>query len=105
MVKRKRIAGRPGQPPIEADSWVRSGGTDPEVQSITEREPREPIAPTPTTEPETEPTKGKPYPHRVSFDMASSQYKRLKRAAFEEERSLNDVLREAVEDWLKLRNY
>jgi hypothetical protein len=97
MVKRKRIAGKPGQPPPEADSWVKSGGTDPEVQPI--EQSKEP-------EVEAEPEdKGKPYPHRVSFDMASPQYKRLKRAAFEEERSMNEILREAVEDWMKTRNY
>lgn len=93
MVKRKRIAGKPGQPPPEADSWVKSGGTDPEVQTPPESEQPEPE------------DKGKPYPHRVSFDMASPQYKRLKRAAFEEERSMNEILREAVEDWMNTRNY
>lgn len=89
--KRKRLAKKPTAP--SPDSWVKDGGLDPAIQ------------PTPIAEQEPEESKGKPYPHRVSFDMATAQYKRLKRAAFEEERSLNDVLREAVEDWMKARGY
>lgn len=89
--KRRRLAKKPTSP--SPDSWVQGGGIDPEIQ------------PSPTPEPEPEESKGKPYPHRVSFDMTTAQYRRLKRSAFEEERSLNDILREAVEDWLKSRNY
>lgn len=95
MVKRKRIAGKPGQPSPAADSWVKRGGSDPEVQPFDKGKE-------PDVEAEDE---GKPYPHRVSFDMASPQYKRLKRAAFEEGRSMNEILREAMEDWLKTHNY
>jgi hypothetical protein len=92
MVKPKRdrrIAAKPTTPPPAADNWVSSGGLDPEIQP----------APAPELE-----TKGKPYPHRISFDTTKEQYKRLKKACFEEERSLNDAIREAVEDWLKTRN-
>ncbi len=91
MVKRDRkIAPKPATPPPAADAWVTSGGLDPETAS-----------------PRTEPPKpaGKPYPHRVSFDMATEQYKRLKRACFEEDRSLNDAIRQAVEEWLKAKDY
>ena len=101
MVKRDRkIAPRPTTRPA-ADEWIKSGGVDPEVQ---------PALPTAETEAEPEPQpqpteKGKPFPHRISFDTDKQQYKRLKRASFEEERSLNDILREATEEWLKIHNY
>lgn len=94
MVKRPKIAKKPSAPPLAADAWVSSGGLDPEVQQPIE-----------ATAPESPSAKVKPYPHRISFDTTKEQYKRLKRAAFEEERSLNDVIREAVEDWLKTHNY
>jgi predicted DNA-binding protein len=47
----------------------------------------------------------KPYPHRISFDMATPQYKRLKWASFDSDRTMNEILREAVEDWMKARDY
>ncbi len=108
MVKPRRgkIAPNPSKKdiPPEADEWAASGGIDPELQKLPPIH-TDPPTPTPTKpEPEPEP-KGKPYPHRVSFDMTTEQYKRLKRASFEEERSLNEIIREAVEDWLKTRNY
>jgi hypothetical protein len=94
MVKAKhpRIVKKPLPP--EADTWAQQGGLDPEIQAHQPKPADEPPSP-----------KGKPYPHRVSFDMETSQYKRLKRAAFDEERTMNEVLREAIEDWLKSRNY
>lgn len=93
MVKRERpkIARKPTTPPA-AEDWVKSGGLDPEVQSVPESQP-------------TEADKKKPYPHRISFDTDTPQYKRLKKASFEAERSLNDILREAVENWLKAQGY
>ncbi|HEY9910143.1 MAG TPA: ribbon-helix-helix protein, CopG family [Thermosynechococcaceae cyanobacterium] len=94
MVKRPKIASKPATPPPAADAWVSSGGIDPET-----------AAPPPPIPPEAvESEKGK-YPHRVSFDMDTPQYKRLKRAAFEEERSMNEVLRDAIEEWMKAHNY
>ena len=90
--KRPRIAPKPVTTASQ-DAWVSRGGLDPEVQANAPA-----ASPTPTE-------KTKPYPHRVSFDMQTPQYKRLKRAAFEQERSINDILREAVEDWLKLQQY
>lgn len=44
--------------------------------------------------------KAKKYPHRVSFDMDTEQYKRLKRAAFESDRPMNELLRDAVDKYL-----
>jgi len=97
MVKRNRIARKPTTPPAAADQWIKSGGVDPEVQPASTPEPEpEPVAPI---------EQSKPFPHRISFDTTKQQYKRLKRASFEEERSLNDILREAVEEWLNAHNY
>lgn len=97
MVKRqRRIVGKPVTPSASAEQWVTGGGIDPEIQ-----QPIEPLEPQ-AAQPE---EKAKPFPHRVSFDMETSQYKRLKRAGFEEGRAMNEILRDAVEDWLKERNY
>lgn len=101
MVERKRIKSKPEaakkELPPEADQWTKGGGIDPEIQQPTLPVP--PVPPVPA-----EPT-GKPFPHRVSFDMATEQYRRLKRASAEELRSLNEILRDAVETWLKERDY
>ena len=97
MVKKpqRRIASKPSPPPA-ADEWVSSGGVDPEVQpSISS--PQEPEQQESQRE-----GKDKPFPHRISFDTDTPQYKRLKRAAFEEDRAMNEILREAVEAWLEM---
>lgn len=100
MVKKKPgFVQRPAIPPAAADDWVKQGGTDPEIQK--EPEPVQEAIATPPTE---DNGKGK-YPHRISFDMATPQYKRLKRASFEEETPMNEILRDAVEAWLKARDY
>ena len=98
MVKpRKRIAKKPPT----ADDWVSQGGTDPEIEK-----PATPVADVEEEIEEEVEEKGKrKYPHRVSFDLDNAQYKRLKRAAFEEECSMNEILREAIEDWMQARNY
>lgn len=113
VTKRPRIANKPTTPPPAADSWVKGGGLDPEIQTTDDAAP----ASTPATAvsmPALTPVaesidplkeKGKPYPHRISFDTTKEQYKRLKRACFEDDRSLNDAIREAVEEWLQKRNY
>lgn len=94
MVKRQRIAKKP-EPPPAADDWVSSGGLDPEI-----------VAPKVEPQPAAKsPEGGKPYPHRISFDTTKEQYKRLKRACFESERSLNDAIREAVDRWLDETGY
>lgn len=56
------------------------------------------------TKPQPTPT-DKAYPHRISFDMEKAQYKRLKLAAVHEERAMNEILREAIEHWMKQNNY
>ena len=100
--KKRRIARKPSTPPPEADRWIEQGGVDPEATKPTEPTP----APAPK-EPEPEPAKdeAKTYPHRISFDMETAQYKRLKWASFDSDRSMNEILREAVEDWMKARDY
>ncbi len=40
----------------------------------------------------------KSYPHRISFDLDNSQYKKLKWASFDSDRPMNDILREALEE-------
>lgn len=99
MVKRPRIAGKPSPPPPpEADAWV-SEQLDPEIKP--------PATPPATPEPTAQPReKGKPlYPHRISYDTDAGQYRRLKKAVFESDRKITEIVREAVEDWLKSRNY
>jgi hypothetical protein len=99
--KRSRIAKKPPTTPPIADAWVNDAGLDPELQSSQNKQPQPAVA-----EPIQPPAKkGKPYPHRISFDMETQQYKRLKRASFETDQSMNELLREAVEAWLKVREY
>ncbi|MBD2072417.1 hypothetical protein H6F86_00515 [Phormidium sp. FACHB-592] len=98
--KRSRIAKKPPTIPPIADAWVTEAGLDPELQS--QEQPPLPTVAEPATLPE---KKGKPYPHRISFDMETQQYKRLKRASFETDQSMNELLREAAEDWLRARGY
>jgi hypothetical protein len=96
MVEKKssRIAQNPKKKTVspDADQWIIQGGIDPEVSP-------------PTTDANSEETLGKKYPHRVSFDMGNEQYKRLKWAAFDKGCSMNEILREAIDEWMKLRNY
>ena len=61
--------------------------------------PSEPSPPQ-STDPDIEGEKPRKYPHRISFDMEPGQYKQLKRAAFESDRPMNEILREAVSKWL-----
>lgn len=100
MVERKRrIAGKPNRqsPPPAADQWVNEQ-VDPEVSGQVATDSSEQV----TNDPKEE---GKAYPHRISFDMATPQYKRLKWAAFDSDQSMNEILREAVENWMQARNY
>jgi hypothetical protein len=103
--KRPKIAKKPTTP--NPDSWVSEGGIDPEIQSSTSPK-SETTLPAPSTnekEPKSDKENEKTYPHRISFDMDSSQYKRLKWASFNSECPMNSILREAVEEWMKARNY
>ena len=98
MVKRqRRIVGKPDTPPTSMDQWVTGGEIDPEI-------PHQ-LAESAELKPQPLEEKAKAFPHRVSFDMESPQYKRLKRAGFEQERAMNEILRDAVEDWLKVHDY
>ncbi len=90
--KRRKIAKLP-QAQSDPDSWVSDGGLDPEIKL-------------PSSDSDVdEKVQEKTYPHRISFDMDSSQYKRLKWASFDTSRPMNSILREAVEEWMKSRNY
>lgn len=98
MVERKRrIAKKPTSPPPEAEQWVNEQ-IDPEVREQVSTDLREQVT-------EQGKDEAKPYPHRISFDMSTPQYKRLKFASFDSDRSMNEILREAVEDWMKARDY
>jgi len=97
MVKRQRISKKPSSTPPSADNWVNaenSSNTSSETAASAQQETK---------------IKGKSsggtYPHRLSFDMETSQYRRLKRAAFEQERSMNEIIREAVDQWLETSDY
>lgn len=101
MVERKRrIAKKPTVAP-GAEQWVNEQ-VDPEVREQVSTDSREQVT---TPEPNQEKDEGKAYPHRISFDMTTAQYKRLKWASFDSEQSMNEILREAVEDWMKARDY
>lgn len=96
--KRQRIAKKPTTP--TPDDWITQGGIDPEIQKTAATSASEQVS----TESSTD-DKGKAYPHRISFDMETPQYKRLKFAAFDSEQTMNAILREAVEEWMKTRGY
>ncbi len=89
--KRRKIAKLP-QAQSSPDSWVSDGGLDPEIKI-------------PDSVAGDEKVQEKTYPHRISFDLDNSQYKRLKWASFDTERPMNSILREAVEEWMKSRDY
>ena len=102
--RRRKIAKKP-ETELSPDSWVSEGGLDPEIKlpaSVTTAHPD-----SDSEEPSEEKKEGqeKSYPHRISFDLASPQYKRLKYASFDSDRPMNSILREAVEEWMKARNY
>jgi hypothetical protein len=101
--KKSRIARNPKEKTAaEADEWINQGGTDPEIIAVkTQPTPREQTK----KKTEIDEDQGKKYPHRISFDVENSQYKRLKYASFDCDRSMNDILREAVEEWMNTRNY
>lgn len=100
VAKKSRIARNPKEKAAaEADEWINQGGTDPEIVVVEDQ----PTLPEQTKEQREE--EGKKYPHRISFDMSKAQYKRLKWASFDGDRSMNEILREATEEWMKARNY
>lgn len=96
---RRKIAKKPQTQSLpNPDSWVSEGGVDPEIESLTPPVKKEDKAVEATENKKT-------YPHRISFDMDAAQYKRLKWASFDSETPMNSILREAVEEWMKSRNY
>lgn len=105
MVAKKgsRIARNPKEKEIiaEADEWINQGGIDPET--VIPSEAPTPTPPEPTQENNDD--QARKFPHRISFDMSKEQYKRLKWASFDGDRSMNEILREAAEEWMKARNY
>ena len=109
--KRRKIAKKP-QTQTDPDSWVTEGGVDPEIEStITpvkeeSKEINQKVVASSLNEVGASTSENeKTYPHRISFDMDNPQYKRLKWASFDSERPMNSILREAVEEWMKSRNY
>ena len=98
--KRRKIAKKP-QAQSNPDSWVTEGGVDPEINLPSSPAPAPAIADKDEQKEENE----KSYPHRISFDLDNSQYKKLKWASFDSDRPMNDILREALEEWMKSRNY
>jgi len=106
---RRKIAKKPQTPSLpNPDSWVTEGGVDPEIESSadtakndTKKVDRKAIEDSVVETTENKKT----YPHRISFDMDAAQYKRLKWASFDSETPMNSILREAVEEWMKSRDY
>lgn len=99
VAKKSRITPKPkAVDPAAAEAFLGSLGTDPESTLP-------PAAAPPATPANDASDGGKPFPHRLSADFAKDQYKRLKRASFETELPMTEILREAVEAWLKARGY
>ncbi|OKH11173.1 hypothetical protein [[Limnothrix rosea] IAM M-220] len=101
VAKKSRIASNPKNKTTtsNADKWINEGGTDPEIVT-----PESQGTPPKRAKDEKSSTEKK-YPHRISFDINKAQYKRLKYAAFDGDRSMNEILREATEEWMKARGY
>jgi hypothetical protein len=96
--KKSRITRKPAPKPEVVEGFLEQLGTDPESTLA---------KPTPTPPPggTDDGGKGKAFPHRLSADFTTEQYKRLKRAGFETDQPMTTIVREAVEDWLKARGY
>ena len=106
---RRKIAKKPQTPFLpNPDNWISEGGIDPEIESSTPalKENSEGVEKKEVLTSTVETTENKKtYPHRISFDLDASQYKRLKWASFDSESPMNSILREAVEEWMKSRDY
>lgn len=92
--KKSRITRKPA--PDAVEGFLDQLGTDPESTLA---------IPAPVTPQDDDGNKGKAFPHRLSADFTTEQYKRLKRAGFETDQPMTTIVREAVEDWLKARGY
>ena len=106
---RRKIAKKPQTQSLpNPDSWVSEGGVDPEIESSADtiKDNTKKLNEFAISESAIKATENKKtYPHRISFDMDASQYKRLKWASFDSESPMNSILREAVEEWMKSRDY
>ncbi|MBE9160656.1 hypothetical protein IQ265_28105 [Nodosilinea sp. LEGE 06152] len=98
--KKSRITRKPA--PEAVEGFLEQLGTDPE-SSLPKPAPAPPTPP--PANPQDDGNKGKAFPHRLSADFTTDQYKRLKRAGFETDQPMTTIVREAVEDWLKARGY
>jgi len=99
--KKSRITRKPAPPAPEAvEGFLEQLGTDPESTLAAPA----PTSPPPVT-PQDDGGKEKAFPHRLSADFTTEQYKRLKRAGFETDQPMTTIVREAVEDWLRARGY
>ena len=101
--KKSRITRKPAPPPPEAvEGFLEQLDTDPESSLASPA-----AAPTkpPPMAAQDDGGKGKAFPHRLSADFTTEQYKRLKRAGFETDQPMTTIVREAVEDWLTARGY
>jgi hypothetical protein len=96
--KRSRITRKPAPKPEAVEGFLgqlpQDGDTAP---------PPAPEPPPVTTS--NDGGKGKAFPHRLSADFTTEQFKRLKRAGFETDQPMTTIVREAVEAWLKARGY
>ena len=97
--KRSKITRKPTAEPEAVERFLGQLGTDPE--STLDKE----VPPAPPMAAQDDEGKGKAFPHRLSADFTTEQYKRLKRAGFETDQPMTTIVREAVEDWLKARGY
>ena len=98
--KKSRITRKPAPKPEAVEGFLEQLGTDPESTL-----PKPVPAPAPPPVATDDEGKGKAFPHRLSADFTTEQYKRLKRAGFETDQPMTTIVREAVEDWLKARGY
>lgn len=105
MVEKKlRITRKPVPKPEAVEGFLEKLATDGDTAVP---DPKKPAPPTPAavTSQDDDGGKGKAFPHRLSADFTTEQYKRLKRAGFETDQPMTTIVREAVEDWLKARGH
>lgn len=96
--KKSRIIRKPIPKPEAVEGFLDQLSTDGDTA------PPAP-APPPPVAAQDDGAKGKAFPHRLSADFTTEQYKRLKRAGFETDQPMTTIVREAVEDWLSARGY
>ena len=97
--KKSRITRKPAAPVEVVEGFLGQLPQDGDT-AHTPAEPPPVVVP-----PQEDGGKGKAFPHRLSADFTTEQFKRLKRAGFETDQPMTTIVREAVEDWLKARGY